>query len=61
MKKLLLIFLLLFSTNSFADIYLNNNFKPYIGIDFGFNIANYNYKTDLESVMLFDLNKKWFR
>jgi hypothetical protein len=24
-------------------------------------IKHFNYKTDLESVMLFDLNKKWFR
>ena len=24
-------------------------------------IKYFNYKTDLESVMLFDLNKKWFR
>ena len=50
MKKLFIIFLLLFSTNTFAGIYTNNNFKPYIGIDFGINIANYNYKTDLEDI-----------
>ena len=50
MKKLFIIFLLFFSTNTFAGIYTNNNFKPYIGVDFGFNIANYTYKTDLDDV-----------
>ena len=50
MKKLLLILSLFLSTNCFAGIYTNNNFKPYIGINFGINIANYNYKTDLEDI-----------
>ena len=48
MKKILLIFSLFLSTNCFAGIYINNNFKPYIGVDFGFNIANYTYQTDLD-------------
>ena len=50
MKKLLLIFSLFLSTNVFASIYTNNNFKPYIGIDFGINIANYNYQTNLDDL-----------
>jgi hypothetical protein len=51
MKKLLFIFSLFISTNAMSGIYTNNNnFKPYIGIDFGFNIANYNYQTDLDDI-----------
>ena len=50
MKKLLLIFSLFLSTNVFASIYTNNNFKPYLGIDFGINIANYNYQTNLDDL-----------
>lgn len=50
MKNLSVIFLLLFSTHAMAGIYTNNNFKPYIGVDFGFNIANYTYETDLDDI-----------
>ena len=45
MKKLFLVFALLISTNALAD-----NFKPYIGIDMGTNIADYNYQTELDDV-----------
>lgn len=47
MKKLFIIFTLFFTNSVFAGIYTNNNFKPYIGIDFGFNITDYTIKTDL--------------
>lgn len=50
MKKILLTFLLLITTSAGAGIYTNNNFKPYIGANFGLNIAEYNYKTDLEDI-----------
>ena len=45
MKKLFLFFALLISTNALAD-----NFKPYIGIDLGTNIADYNDQTALDDI-----------
>ena len=50
MKKILLIFSLFLSTAAGAGIYTNSNFKPYIGVDFGINIADYNYQIDLDDI-----------
>ena len=49
MKKLLFIITLIFPLTGFAGIYTqNNNFKPYIGINAGANIANYTIETDMD-------------
>lgn len=50
MKFVLPIILLFLSSHAIANIYTNNNFKPYIGIDFGVNIADYSYQTDLDNI-----------
>lgn len=50
MKKLFLLFFIFMTCPAFAGIYTNNNFKPYIGVDFGFNIADYNYETNLDDL-----------
>lgn len=50
MKKLFLLFFIFMTCPAFAGIYTNNNFKPYIGVDFGINIADYNYETDLDNI-----------
>ena len=50
MKKILLTFLLLITTSAGASIYTNTYFKPYVGANFGLNIAEYNYKTDLDDI-----------
>lgn len=50
MKRIIFLFTLFFSTTSFANIYTNNsNFRPYIGINGGVNIANYTMQLDLDS------------
>ena len=49
MKKFLFAFSLVFPFSSFAGIYTNtNNFRPYVGIDFGLNIADYTVETKLD-------------
>ncbi len=49
MKKLLFIITLIFPLTGFAGIYTkNNNFKPYIGINAGANIASYTIETDMD-------------
>ena len=49
MKKLLITLVFLSPTYANAGIYTyNNNFRPYIGIEAGLNIADYTYKTDLD-------------
>lgn len=53
MKKLVVLFIIFFTNVSFANIYINTpNFKPYIGINAGFNIANYTVQID-------DLDKEY--
>ncbi len=47
MKRLFIIPVLFLSTSVFAGIYTNDNFKPYIGADFGLNIADYTTNTEL--------------
>lgn len=49
MKKLPIISLILLPICANAGIYThNNNFRPYIGINAGLNIADYTYDTDLD-------------
>lgn len=49
MKKILFIITLLFPLSGFCGIYTyNNNFRPYIGINAGLNIADYTIKTDMD-------------
>lgn len=49
MRKLLLIFTIFAPLCAHAGIYTNTgNFRPYIGINAGMNIADYTYKTDLD-------------
>ena len=49
MKKILILSTILFTTATHAGIYTNTgNFRPYIGIDAGLNIADYTYKTELD-------------
>lgn len=45
MKRFLFLFLLTLSTSAFA---YTSDFRPYIGIDTGLNIADYLYKIDLD-------------
>ena len=49
MKKILILSTILFTTAAHAGIYTNTgNFRPYIGIDAGLNIADYTLQTDLD-------------
>ncbi|MBQ5699760.1 MAG: outer membrane beta-barrel protein [Alphaproteobacteria bacterium] len=49
MKKILFVMLAgVFSFNAYAGIYTNNNFRPYLGIDAGLNIADYTMDTELD-------------
>ena len=49
MKRLLLIYNCILTICANAGIYThNNNFRPYIGIDAGLNIADYTLQTDLD-------------
>ena len=48
MKKLLVLFTILFTLPATAGIYTNTNFHPYIGIDAVINIADYTNKTELD-------------
>ncbi|MFQ6703406.1 MAG: hypothetical protein ACLRFO_04430, partial [Alphaproteobacteria bacterium] len=48
MKKLLVLFTILFTLPATGGIYTNTNFHPYIGIDAGINIADYTNKTELD-------------
>ena len=49
MKKLLFIISLFICDYAQAGIYINNNIKPYIGINFGFNILDYTINTELDN------------
>lgn len=49
MKKFLIIIACLLTYAAHGGIYTNSgNFRPYIGIDAGLNIADYTYDTDLD-------------
>lgn len=49
MKKLLFIITFIFPLSGFAGIYTNTeNFRPYIGMNAGLNIADYTIKTDMD-------------
>lgn len=51
MKKLFFIIAVLIPIYANGQIYTNTgNFRPYIGIDAGLNIADYSIKTDLDDV-----------
>lgn len=51
MKKLLVITAVLIPVCANAGIYTNTgNFRPYIGIDAGLNVADYSIQTDLDDV-----------
>ena len=50
MKKFLILFVVFFTNSAFANIYINTpNFKPYVGINAGFNVANYTIQSDLDN------------
>ncbi|MBO5946899.1 MAG: outer membrane beta-barrel protein [Alphaproteobacteria bacterium] len=49
MKKILILSTILFTYAAHGAIYTNTgNFRPYVGIDAGLNIADYTYTTDLD-------------
>lgn len=49
MKKILILFAIFISNSVFAGIYTNNNnFRPYIGINAGYNVANYTIPENLD-------------
>lgn len=49
MKKALILSTILFTSSATAGIYTNSgNFRPYVGINAGLNIADYTYETDLD-------------
>lgn len=49
MKKILILFAIFVSNSVFAGIYTNNNnFRPYIGINAGYNVANYTIPENLD-------------
>ena len=50
MKKFLILFVVFFTNSAFANIYINTpNFNPYVGINAGFNVANYTIQSNLDN------------
>lgn len=47
LNKIILLIFILSPLSANAGVYANTNFRPYLGIDIGLNIADYTYNTNL--------------
>lgn len=50
MKYIFIIFSVFYIKSAFAEFNVKDFFKPYIGVDFGLNIVDYKYQTDLDDI-----------